>query len=167
MGYVADTQIVLIEPGQRTNPILFRKDMYTALYTPHVGKTPHYSPLLHNAILAIALAFSDDAYLRSAATRRIFADHAKSFMDGEGERPTVATAQAFAHLASYHSLAAEHNLGWLYIGMALRCGVASECVCWQRLIIVVGLNLNVPNIMKRGNVSEAQAREVSLKRETH
>ncbi|KAK8847702.1 hypothetical protein IAR55_005561 [Kwoniella newhampshirensis] len=133
--------------GQRTNPILFRQDMNTALYADVHAKTSHYSPLLHNAILAIALGFCDEPYLRSPATRRIFAKQAKSFIDHEGEKPSVATVQALAHLASYHSLSAEHNLGWLYIGMALRCGVA------------LGLNMDDSRMLKRGNVTAVQARE--------
>jgi hypothetical protein len=100
--------------------------MHTALYTDTGPKTSHYSPLLHNAILAIALAFNDEPYLRSSSTRRLFAKQAKSFLDREGEQPSIAAVQGLAHLASYHSLAAEHNLGWLYIGMALRCGIACE-----------------------------------------
>jgi hypothetical protein len=82
--------------------------------------------MLHNAILAIALGFSDDPYLRQSSTRAIFGMQAKSFIDEEGMTPSVATVQAFAHIASYHSLNAEHNLGWLYIGMAMRCAIARE-----------------------------------------
>lgn len=111
--------------GQRTHPILFRQDMATALADSR-AKTHHYSPLLHNAILAIALGFSDQPALRAPVTRKIFANKAKSYIDHEGEQPTTATVQALAHLASYHSLASEHNVGWLYIGMALRCAVARE-----------------------------------------
>lgn len=77
-------------------------------------------------MLAISLGFSNEPRLRRPDTRKIFADRAKSFIDDEGMTPSVATVQALAHLASYHSLAAEHNLGWLYIGMALRCAVARE-----------------------------------------
>jgi hypothetical protein len=77
-------------------------------------------------MLAIALGFSDDPDLRHSVTRKKFADQAKSYIDEEGMNPTVATVQALANLAAYHSLAAEHNLGWLYIGMSLRCAMACE-----------------------------------------
>nr|XP_019045924.1 hypothetical protein I302_06315 [Kwoniella bestiolae CBS 10118]OCF24854.1 hypothetical protein I302_06315 [Kwoniella bestiolae CBS 10118] len=136
--------------GQRTNPILFRQDLLTALYVDsHVQhvKTPHYSPMLHNAILAIGLGMSDDPYLRASETRKSFAKKAKDYIDYEGMNPTVATVQAFAHLASYHSLAAEHNLGWLYIGQALRTGVA------------LGLNMDDTRLLRKGNVTSVQARE--------
>ncbi len=89
-------------------------------------KTSHFSPMLHNAILAIGLCFCEEPYLRTPAIRRTFAQEAKTHLEREGMNPTVATVQALAHLASYHSLAAEHNLGWLYIGMALRCAMARE-----------------------------------------
>jgi hypothetical protein len=75
-------------------------------------------------MLSIALGYSDDPGLRHPLTRKKFADQAKSYIDEEGMNPTVATVQALAHLAAYHSLGAEHNLGWLYIGMSLRCAMA-------------------------------------------
>lgn len=103
----------------------FKHDMALAVFPPF-ARTAHYSPLLHNAILAIALGFSDEPFLRHPAARKVFSAHAKSFIDEEGMTPSVATVQALAHIASYHSLGAEHNLGWLYIGMAVRCAVARE-----------------------------------------
>ncbi|WWC70565.1 uncharacterized protein I206_104516 [Kwoniella pini CBS 10737] len=111
--------------GQRSNPILFRQDLHTALYTNSDVKTPHYSPMLHNAILAIALGFSDEAFLRTSEIRRVFAKKAKDFIDYEGMNPTVATVQAFAHLASYH----------------------------------MGLNMDDTRLLKKGNVTSAQARD--------
>lgn len=121
-----------LTPGMRSNVVLFQKDMVLALSYPF-PRTPHYSPMLHNAILAIALGFSEDAYLRRSSTRTIFAAQAKSFIDEEGMTPSVATVQAFAHIASYHSLGAEHNLGWLYIGMALRCAIARKWLAFANV----------------------------------
>ncbi|WRT67559.1 uncharacterized protein IL334_004531 [Kwoniella shivajii] len=111
-------------------------DMRTALHTDSPVKTAHYSPMLHNAILAIALGFSEWPYLRASDTRKIFAKKAKDFIDYEGMNPAVATVQAFAHLASYHSLAAEHNL--------------------------VGLNMDDTRLLRKGNVTAVQAREEGL-----
>ena len=107
--------------------------MYLALSSPGPIKTAHYSPMLHNAILSIALCFVDDPDLRQPATRKLFIVEAKKYIDSEAMNPTVATVQALAHLASYYSLAAEHNLGWLYIGMALRCAMACEAMGWNEL----------------------------------
>ncbi|OCF30960.1 hypothetical protein I316_07366 [Kwoniella heveanensis BCC8398] len=133
--------------GQRSHPILFRRDMEIALSGDSSAKMTSYSPMLHNAIMAIALGMSDEYHLRDTDTRSKFAKKAKDFIDHEGMKPSVATVQAFAHLASYHSLAAEHNLGWLYIGMALRTGVA------------LGLNMDDAKLVKRGNVTASQAQE--------
>lgn len=103
----------------------FKQHMDFAVHPPYF-RMPHYSPFLHNAILAIALGFSDDPYLCDLSVRRLYSEQAKKFIDEEGLRPSIATVQAFAHVASYHSLAAEHNLGWLYMGMGIRCAVARE-----------------------------------------
>lgn len=115
-----------LSSGERTHPVLFRQDMHLALYTSPPSKTPHYSPMLHNAILAIALAFSDNPVLRRTETRSRFAHEAKQCVEQEGTSPTVATVQALLHIASYHSTAAEHNLGWAFGGMALRCALACK-----------------------------------------
>lgn len=118
-----------LHTGLRSNVLYFKQHLDFAVNAPFF-RMPHYSPLLHNAILAIALGFSDEPYLRNPALRLKFAEQAKTFIDEEGMRPSIATVQAFAHLASYHSLAAEHNLGWLYMGMGVRCAVAREHHKW-------------------------------------
>jgi hypothetical protein len=58
-------------------------------------------------------------------------------MRTEGMNPSVATVQALAHLASHHNLMAEHNLGWLQIGMAVRCGLTRECTLSSTSKVVV------------------------------
>ena len=151
--------------GQRTHPVLFREDMHVALYSlPPVPKTPHYSPMLHNAILAIALCFSDNPYLRLGETRNRFAVEAKNCVEQEGTSPTVATVQALLHLASYHSTAAEHNIGWLYMGMALRCALAREFPGVSERFLAercsVGLNIDNSPMVKSEKLTEVQAREV-------
>lgn len=119
--------------------------------------------MLHNAILSIALGYSDDERLRDRTTRRLFASAAKSYIDEEGMNPTVATVQAFAHLAAHHSLGAEHNLGWLYIGMALRCAMACEWIgdCSRRGSCLVGLNTDSGKLLEKGQITPEQARAVS------
>lgn len=134
--------------------------MHLALSSPGPIKTAHYSPMLHNAILSIALCFVDDPDLRQPATRKLFIAEAKKYIDSEAMNPTVATVQALAHLASYYSLAAEHNLGWLYIGMALRCAMACKSVMRDELI-AVGLNMDCAPMLRNGKLTEGQAREVS------
>ena len=90
--------------------------------------TPHYSPLLHNAILSIALCYADEEHLRFPGTRKVFAQQAKTFIDQESSNPIVATVQGLASLSSYHSLEGEHNLGWTYMGQASRLSQARKSV---------------------------------------
>lgn len=63
----------------------------------------HYSGVLHNAILAVALSFSDNPHLRSRETRDRFAKHAKLFLEAEFQAPTLGTVQGLALLSSFHS----------------------------------------------------------------
>lgn len=63
----------------------------------------HYSGVLHNAILAVALAYSDNPHLRSRDVRDRFAKHAKLFLEREFQAPTLSTVQGLAILSSFHS----------------------------------------------------------------
>ncbi|EDR10666.1 uncharacterized protein LACBIDRAFT_317399 [Laccaria bicolor S238N-H82] len=46
-------------------------------------KTPHYSPMLHNALIALETAFLDDPNIRDLKSRRCFADAAKCYLEVE------------------------------------------------------------------------------------
>lgn len=63
----------------------------------------HYSPLTHNSILSVALAYSDSEDLRSRRVREKFAQHAKRFVELECGTPTICTVQGLAILSSFHS----------------------------------------------------------------
>ncbi len=65
--------------------------------------------MLYNAIIAYALGFSTVESHRSAYFRKQFASEAKKHFDVECQSPTLATVQAFAILASYHSGMAEQG----------------------------------------------------------
>jgi hypothetical protein len=99
--------------------------------------------MLHNAILSIGLRFLSHSSshpnndLSSLDSLRKFCDEAKKHMRTEGMNPSVATVQALAHLASHHNLMAEHNLGWLQIGMAVRCGLTREFTSWVAFEMVM------------------------------
>jgi hypothetical protein len=137
--------------GQQTHPVHFRTDMQLALSPASTSyssssaraRTAHYSPMLHNAILSIGLRFLSHSSshsnhdLSSLDTLRKFSDEAKKYMRTEGMNPSVATVQALAHLASHHNLMAEHNLGWLQIGMAVRCGLTRECTLSSTSEVIV------------------------------
>jgi len=73
--------------------------------------------MLHNALLSVATAFSDDPVIKDAATRRLFADKAKSFLEDECERPKLSAMTALSILANYHSSTNHPTLGYLYFGI--------------------------------------------------
>ena len=103
----------------RMIPPLFLRDMYRALSIPPTQtppKTPHYSPMLHNALVALALAFSDEPF-NDFKTRQIYAIAAKSFIEAECRKPNLSVVHALSVLASYHSSQGDQTLGYMYFGM--------------------------------------------------
>lgn len=96
------------------------RDMHRALSIPS-GETPpkstHYSPMLHNAILALATAFSDNPSIRNNRMRDCFARKAKEYIEIECPRPNLSVVNALNALASYHSSLGEQSLGYLYFGV--------------------------------------------------
>jgi hypothetical protein len=131
--------------------------------------TPHYSPLLHNAILSIALCYADEDHLRFPGTRKVFAQQAKTYIDQESSNPTLATVQGLASLSSYHSLEGEHNLGWTYMGQASRLSQARKCIIiylgFSHTQVLpscsVGLHLDPGALVESGKLSASEAKEVS------
>lgn len=160
----------------RVVPEYFLRDMYAAL---HPGPVPtqegssktatqqsgvpavvqkkaHYSPFLHNALLAVATAFSDDSRISSpsqvnvnhpssssssntpSATdsktkelspiRLLLAERAKSYIESECARPSVSAVQALSLLASVYSGMGEQTLGFMYFGMSARISQACTLV---------------------------------------
>ncbi|KAG6863131.1 hypothetical protein C0991_008027, partial [Blastosporella zonata] len=76
----------------RIVPDLFLRDMHQTLSAPRTQsplKTAHYSPMLHNSLLAIATAFSDDLRIRDLKARQAFATLAKSFVEAECQQPNI------------------------------------------------------------------------------
>jgi hypothetical protein len=109
--------------GLRIIPKLFQRDMNRCLTSPNVSpplKTAHYSPMLHNALLAVATAFSDDSAIKAPATRQLFADKAKSFLEDECELPKLSAMTALSILANYHSSTNHPTLGYIYFGILVR-----------------------------------------------
>lgn len=94
--------------------------MHRCLTSPNVSpplKTAHYSPMLHNALLAVATAFSEDSAVKAPATRQLFADKAKSFLEDECELPKLSAMTALSILANYHSSTNHPTLGYIYFGI--------------------------------------------------
>lgn len=82
-------------------------------------KTSHYSPMLHNALAALALTFLDDPKFRDLKTRQYYIDKAKSFMEAECRHPSISVVQALSFLGSSYASQGEQVLGFLYFGMHL------------------------------------------------
>ena len=107
----------------RIIPELFLRDMHRALSLPPTATQPraaHYSPMLHNSALALATAFTDDPAVKDIRCRRMFASKAKSYIEGDAQKPTIALVTGLGTLALFHSTCGEQSLGYLYFGMAGR-----------------------------------------------
>ncbi|KIY69004.1 hypothetical protein CYLTODRAFT_421134 [Cylindrobasidium torrendii FP15055 ss-10] len=124
----------------RVVPTLFLRDMHQRI---HQGKqnTKHYSPMLHNALIALATAFSDDPIIRDTTHRRMFADRAKSYIDQECAHPSICVVQALNLLGSFHCSNGEQNLGYMYFGMS------------TRMSQVLGLGIDSSPMVKAGLIS--------------
>ena len=84
----------------------FEMDMRRALKPQkrrsRVDVNRHYSAMLHNAILALATAYTDSEPLRDVKNRMEFARKAEEYIAREFERPTLSGVQAFAYLADFY-----------------------------------------------------------------
>jgi hypothetical protein len=72
--------------------------------------------MLHNALIALATAFSDDPRVRDIQFRQFFARKAKSYIDTECHRPNISVVNALSILGSFHSSLGDQTLGYLYFG---------------------------------------------------
>jgi hypothetical protein len=117
--YLEGTRTITINDNPQSSPS-FQKPAASG------PKTVHYSPMLHNAILAIALAYSDDPVLSSKSTRQRCIEQAKSTLELECSRPSLSCVQALAYIASFYSGEGEQTLGYLYFGMSIRMSQACE-----------------------------------------
>jgi len=79
-------------------------------------KSVHYSPMLHNVLVALALAFSDDPTFRDLKARQYFIDAAKGYMENECRKPTLATVQALSFLGTFYGSQGDQGLGFMYFG---------------------------------------------------
>ncbi|KAK0469221.1 uncharacterized protein EV420DRAFT_15384 [Desarmillaria tabescens] len=111
----------------RVVPELFFRDMRRAISVPAhqtPPRTAHYSPMLHNALVALATAFSDDPQIRDFKSRNYFADEAKRRWEDECRKPTISVAQALSILSSFHTTNGDHTIGYMYFGLSTRVGQA-------------------------------------------
>ncbi|KAJ7028672.1 fungal-specific transcription factor domain-containing protein [Mycena alexandri] len=107
----------------RVVPSLFLRDMYRALSVPRSKqspRTPYYSPMLHNALLAVAALYSDDPYLRDPKTRQYFGNAAKALLEAACQKPDVSLVNALAFLGTFYLDNGDRIQGELYSGMSSR-----------------------------------------------
>ncbi|KAK7042484.1 Zn(2)-C6 fungal-type domain-containing protein [Favolaschia claudopus] len=131
----------------RVVPSLFLRDMYRALSVPRSEKPPRtsfYSPMLHNAILAMATLFSDNPYLKERKTRQHFVNTAKFLANAEYWKPDVSLVQAFAFLASFYADYGERIQAELFAGQS------------SRLSVTLGLGIDATPLVKAGHMSDEE-----------
>nr|GAT52865.1 predicted protein [Mycena chlorophos] len=121
----------------RIPPGLFFRDMYLSLSAPPnhpPPRTPSYSPMLHNAVLALCSVFSDDPFFRDPNTRLLFADAARRRLDEECKKPEISLVHALAFLSTFYANLGDKFLGELYGGMSSRMcmtlGVGFDSTEW-------------------------------------
>lgn len=101
----------------RLVPHFFLRDLVLLTESPD-PKPPinHYSPMLHNVVLAVALSFSSIPALRERAVRDRFLEKGKLTLDTECQRPTLSTVQSLDFISSYYSGVGDQTLGFMYFG---------------------------------------------------
>ena len=118
----------------RMIPHFFLRDLVIATEAPDPKpQINHYSPMLHNAVIAVALAFSDDSVLRERSLRDKFISQAKLTLDFECQRPTLSTVQGLAFYSSYCSGMGNQTLGFMYFGLSA-CVIHLTCRKTQVLL---------------------------------
>ncbi|KAF8184156.1 hypothetical protein K438DRAFT_1598856 [Mycena galopus ATCC 62051] len=121
-------------------PSLFLRDMYRALSIPRSEKpppTPHYSPMLHNAVLSVSAAYSDSQHLRDPKTRRYFVQTAQACFDFKKPNPSMVHALSF--IAAFYTECGDRIPAELYFGMSL--------------ILEFGLSDDVTEFVKAGLIT--------------
>ncbi|KAJ7621071.1 hypothetical protein FB45DRAFT_1062110 [Roridomyces roridus] len=111
----------------RIDPSPFLRDMHRALSVsrsepPSTTPLSHYSPMLHNALLSVALIFSDDPHLRDLKTREHFANTAVVCVDTESKRPTISFVKALGLLGTFFVDKDDRIVADMFAGMSSRVG---------------------------------------------
>lgn len=82
--------------------------------------------MLHNALVALATAFSDDPRIRDHKSRQYFANAAKNYIEAECQKPNICVVHALSIIGSYHSSKGDQTLGYMYFGMSARMSQACK-----------------------------------------
>jgi hypothetical protein len=75
--------------------------------------------MLHNALLALGLAFLDDPAVRDYKARQYFAEEAKKHLETECSKPNLCSVSALAIIATFHSSQGDQTLGFMYFGASI------------------------------------------------
>lgn len=107
----------------------------------------HYSPMLHNAMVALAISFSDNTRLRDPQVRQLFVNEAEMGVSAGWRVPTLSFVHTLSILSSYYCSLGEYSIGFMYSGMSSRACQARECFSCMVSIklnhsIQVGLNVD-------------------------
>lgn len=137
----------------------FRADLRTA---PVVGGTvirprqsANYSPMLHNIILAIGVAFLQIDPLVRDRLRVAFSRRAKDLFEDEVESAMLSTISGVLLLGSYHAIVARQNLGFVYAGVGFRLVQARELGTVQKIADnAVGLGTSCSYWVNNGSISD-------------
>ncbi|KAF7729133.1 hypothetical protein EC973_004901 [Apophysomyces ossiformis] len=117
-------------------PLFYKKRLFSSVVQP----IEPVSPLLLNAIYAVASRISPDVRVRSDPTSAdtagdIFFERAKSLLDDYCDLPRISTVQALLLLATHQHGAMKSARAWLYSGMAFRMaqdlGLHRNCDQWN------------------------------------
>ncbi|KAH8829218.1 hypothetical protein DL96DRAFT_1597202 [Flagelloscypha sp. PMI_526] len=136
--------------GQRIIVPMFLRDMASVLRNARendIPKANHYSPMLHNALVALALSLSDDPTLRDPIVRDCFAQKAKGYIDYECKNPTLSAVHGLSILGTYYCANGDQSSSFLYSGMAARIGQA------------LGLNFDCTPLVERGLIDDEHKRD--------
>ncbi|WVQ68001.1 uncharacterized protein L199_006207 [Kwoniella botswanensis] len=105
-----------------------------------ITRSDYYSPILHNALLAMACRFVSNPDRPSNAAQ-ILIQHALSFFGEELENPVIATVNGLMLLASLHTEQRQTNSGAAYFATAVQTAVT------------LGLNVNPAYLVRYGMIS--------------
>jgi hypothetical protein len=99
-------------------PIFYQRQLSSSLDDP----AEPISPLLLNAIYAVASRVCDDVAVRSDPTRpetagEVFFERAKCLLDSQYDIPRISTVQALLLLSSHQQGTMKSARAWLYSGM--------------------------------------------------
>ncbi|KAI8334368.1 fungal-specific transcription factor domain-containing protein [Chlamydoabsidia padenii] len=117
-------------------PIFYQRQLSSSLDDP----AEPISPLLLNAIYAVASRVCDDVEVRSDPARpetagEVFFERAKCLLDSQYDIPRISTVQALLLLSSHQQGTMKSARAWLYSGMAFRMaldlGLNRNCDHWQ------------------------------------